>query len=235
MIRVRVMRQSAAGTRAPHGWLARLVPATPHSAVAPLTPHSAVAPLTPHSVVAPLTLYSAVAPLTPHSAVVPATRRNSGIAQLFHSNRQTVWPHFKGAASARVTLRKAGFEPAAIHLPALRHSPPHYGGRGDSESDSAETSQLEPASPSHPGGGYLENLTNRARASYPSPTSPAEIRFGSDSTSEPRPGGRRAANLKFSPSPRRPRTIDAHDVWARRRQRRRRRRRRIGIILLRQK
>ena len=27
-----------------------------------------------------------------------------------------------------MTLRKVGFEPATIHLPALRHSPPHYDG-----------------------------------------------------------------------------------------------------------
>jgi hypothetical protein len=27
-----------------------------------------------------------------------------------------------------VTLRKVGFEPAAIHLPALHHSLPHYDG-----------------------------------------------------------------------------------------------------------
>jgi hypothetical protein len=38
-------------------------------------------------------------------------------------NSQTVWPHHKCAASARVTQRKVGFEPSAIHLPALRHSP----------------------------------------------------------------------------------------------------------------
>jgi hypothetical protein len=30
---------------------------------------------------------------------------------------------------ARVTLRKAGFDPATIHLPALRHSLPHCDGK----------------------------------------------------------------------------------------------------------
>ena len=30
--------------------------------------------------------------------------------------------------AARVTLRKVEFEQATIHLPALRHSPPHYDG-----------------------------------------------------------------------------------------------------------
>jgi hypothetical protein len=53
-----------------------------------------------------------------------------GIAQLFHLNNQTVWPHLKGFASERVTLRGVGFEPATIHLPAVpgRHGPPHYDG-----------------------------------------------------------------------------------------------------------
>jgi hypothetical protein len=54
--------------------------------------------------------------------------RQMGIAQLFHSNKQTVWPHLQGSASARGTRRKVGFEPATIHLPALRHIPPHYDG-----------------------------------------------------------------------------------------------------------
>jgi hypothetical protein len=56
----------------------------------------------------------------------------SGIAQLFYElNSQTVWPHLKDVASARLgmTLRKVGFEPATIHLPALRHSPPNNDGR----------------------------------------------------------------------------------------------------------
>ena len=48
-----------------------------------------------------------------------------GITQLFFDN-ETAWPHRKGAASAPETRRKVGVELASIHLPAFRHSPPHY-------------------------------------------------------------------------------------------------------------
>jgi hypothetical protein len=43
-------------------------------------------------------------------------------------SNQTAWPHLEGAASARLTLREAGFEPAASHSPALPSVPTTPGG-----------------------------------------------------------------------------------------------------------
>jgi hypothetical protein len=64
-----------------------------------------------------------------------------------YMNDQTLWPHLdvKDTASARVMrLRKVGFEPATLRLPALHHGPLHYDGPC-----TGAQSRAWPRSPSH--------------------------------------------------------------------------------------